>query len=137
MHSLGAKGDFEAKNYSLIRGQVEIAGMGSAVLTGSLLPDRSTAKVGYIYLPAFYRNAAAPGDEVTAVRSTSSDLRRILADFASRDGGTGTTEARDTTTVGGLTESDDDLLNRRRAVLTEDPAPVSGFDATVHDGDTA
>ena len=72
-------GEFEAAVYKLQRDKVDISSFGSTLVTGDSLPDRSRAKVGFVYLPTFYRTDAGPEEDH---RSTTRDVERVLKEFA-------------------------------------------------------
>ncbi len=75
------EGEFESTVYKLKRGKVVVQSIGHAVLSGENLPDGRTAKVGFIYLPTFYLDMAAQQAKEKDFRSTTRDMRQILADF--------------------------------------------------------
>ena len=75
------KGEFETSVYELTRGRVLVQSIGHTILTGEQLPSGRQSKVGFLYLPTFYRTQNGQKETEKDFRSTTRDMQKILADF--------------------------------------------------------
>lgn len=79
------KGQFEAWVYKITRGKVDLALLGTAILSGEQLPGSRSAKLGYVHMPAFYTDLAAQQAGRKNYRSSARDLRPRLEEFRKQD----------------------------------------------------
>lgn len=70
-------GDFEAFDEAIQRGSVNVSSFGFSLVGGELFPERPAARLGYIYLPSFYRAAGTDPNRL----STTKDLQRAIAEL--------------------------------------------------------
>jgi carboxyl-terminal processing protease len=79
------KDGFESTIVDLKRGRFELQRIGSVVLDADDAGRQGQAKVGYIYLPTIYSELNPDQADRENIRSTVTDLERILADMRAQD----------------------------------------------------
>ena len=79
------EGGFETRIYTIVRDRFDLQKAQSTILSGDLLPSGRQAKVGFIYLSAFYRNWQGAGKEQKIRLSAARDVKQMLEDFRSKN----------------------------------------------------
>ncbi len=77
------KGKFEVKVYAITRKKFDLQKAQATILLGDQLPEGRHAKLGFIYLPGFYRDWQPKDDAQELSLSAARDVRKILMDFQS------------------------------------------------------